>query len=106
MPKPLFLTRPSGLYVRFLVPADLRPAIGTRFLVRSLGSRRGDDARFLAAAYGVALSRAFDTLRRGDAMVDFKKLFESAKQAADNGGNYDWTATSFKLGQLNRVLPR
>lgn len=101
MPKPLFLTRPSGLYVRFLVPADLRCAIGTRFLVRSLGNRRGDEARFLAAAYGVALSRAFDTLRRGDAMVDFKKLFESARQAADQGETNHWTATGFQIGQLN-----
>ena len=101
VPKPLFLTRPSGLYVRFLVPADLRSTIGTRFLVRALGNRRGDEARFLAAAYGVALSRAFDTLRRGDAMVDFKKLFESAKQAADQGETNHWTATGFQIGQLN-----
>nr|WP_255699027.1 site-specific integrase [Luteimonas sp. Y-2-2-4F] len=95
------MTKPSGLYVRFLVPADLRPAIGRRFVVRSLGGKRGDEARLLAATYGVALSRAFDTLRRGDAMVDLKKLFESAKQAADNGGTYDWTASGFQIGQLN-----
>lgn len=101
MPKPLFLTRPSGLYVRFLVPVDLRAAIGVRFLVRSLGGRRGDQARFLAAAYGVALSQAFDTLRQGVVMVDFKKLFDSAKQAADRGGTYDWTATGVQIGRVN-----
>ena len=101
MPKPLFLTKPSGLYVRFLVPADLRSAIGRRFVVRSLGGKRGDEARLLAATYGVALSRAFDMLRRGDAMVDLKKLFESAKQAADNGGTYDWTASGVQIGRIN-----
>lgn len=101
VPKPLFLTRPSGLYVRFLVPADLRAAIGSRFVVRSLDGMRGDRARFLAAAYGVALSQAFDTLRQGDAMVDVKKLLDSARQAADRGDTRDWTASGVKIGRVN-----
>lgn len=101
MPKPLFLTRPSGLYVRFLIPADVRAAIGARFLVRSLGSRRGDEARFLAAVYGVALSKAFDALRRGEAMVNVKKLLDSARQAADRGETREWTASGVQVGRVN-----
>jgi integrase len=95
------LNRPSGWYVRFLVPADLRDAIGSRFLVRSLGSRRGDAARFLAAAYGVALSQAFATLRRGSAMVDVKKLLEGAQNAADDGTLRPWTASGVQVGRVN-----
>lgn len=75
--------------------------MGARFIVRSLGLLRGDEARFLAAAYGVALSRAFDAMRRGDVMVDIKKLLESARQAADSGDARDWTATGVKIGRVN-----
>lgn len=101
MPKPLFLTRPSGLYVRFLIPTDLRPAIGSRFVVRSLGSRRGDEARFLAAVYGVALCRAFDALRRGEEMADFKKLLDDAKKATERGETSPWTASGVRIGRVN-----
>lgn len=34
-------------------------------------------------------------------MVDIKKLFDQAKQAADNGGNYDWTANGVQIGRVN-----
>lgn len=34
MPKPYFLRRPAGLYVRFFVPTDLQTLIGSRYLVR------------------------------------------------------------------------
>ena len=36
MPKPFLSKRASGLYARFLVPVDLRQALGCRFLVRAL----------------------------------------------------------------------
>lgn len=101
MPKPLFLTRPSGLYVRFLVPADLRAQIGSRFIVRALGGRRGDQARLVAAAQAVALSQAFDAMRQGAGMVDVKKLLEGAQRAADSGGTHDWTASGVKVGRVN-----
>lgn len=65
MPKPYMLARPSGLYVRFLVPVDLRVRIGTRFIVRPLGPFRGDTARLIAARMAVALSYAFEVLRGG-----------------------------------------
>ena len=80
MPSPLLLARPSGPYVRFLVPLDLRPLVGSRFLVRPLGVPHGDAARLVAARMGVALSHAFDALRRGQA-VDLKKALEAAQAA-------------------------
>jgi len=55
MPKPLLLNRPSGLYVRFFVPKDLQPRVGTKYLVRSLQGVRADAARLMAAAFGYAL---------------------------------------------------
>lgn len=80
MPKPLLLSRPSGLYARFLVPTDLRAAIGSRFLVRPLHEPAGDRARLVAACMGVALSQAFEAIRQGDA-VDLKKALEAARAA-------------------------
>jgi integrase len=101
MPKPYFLTRPSGVYVRFLVPSDLRPALGSRYLIRALGMRHGDEARLVAAAQGVALSQAFDAMRRGTGMVDVKKLLESAQQAAADGSVREWTATGVRVGGID-----
>ena len=63
MPKPLFIRRPSGLYVRFLVPVSCREAAGSRFIVRALGDLRGDAARLTAARLGYALSQQFDAMR-------------------------------------------
>lgn len=92
MPKPLFLHRPSGLYARFLVPADLRAQVGSRFLVRSLRLPPGDAARFAAARLGLALSEAFNTMRRGR-HVDLKK----ALKAAHGAGVRDWSVQSLTL---------
>lgn len=63
MPKPYFIQRPSGIYVRFLVPDHARSDWGGRFIVKSLGARRGDDARLAAARLGYALSQFFGELR-------------------------------------------
>ncbi len=101
MPKPYFLTRPSGVYVRFLVPNDLRAALGSRYVVRALGRRQADEARLVAAAQGVALSQAFDAMRRGTGMVDIKKLLESAQQAAADGSVREWTATGVRVGGID-----
>lgn len=79
MPKPFFLRRPAGLYVRFLVPLDLRSRVGSRYLVRPLHAPR-DGAALVAAYMALALSRAFAYVRQGH-MVDFKKLLESAQAA-------------------------
>jgi integrase len=92
MPSPLFLARPSGLYVRFFVPADLRPLIGSRFLVRPLRAPAGDGARLVAACMAVALSEAFGALRQG-ATVDLKKALEAARAA----GRRDFTIGEVKL---------
>lgn len=75
MPKPLFLPRPSGLYVRFLVPQDMRSQVGSRFVVRRLHLPLGDRARLTAAWMGVALSEAFERVRQGIA-VDIKKVLD------------------------------
>lgn len=77
MPKPLLLARPSGLYVRFLVPADVRGAVGSRFLVRPLYLPAGDVARLVAARLGLALSQAFDALREGRP-VDLDEILRKA----------------------------
>ena len=84
MPKPLFLARPAGLYVRFLVPADLRHLVGSRFLVRPLRLPPGDAARLAAARLGLSLSQAFNTMRRGR-YVDLKKALR------------DWSVQSLTL---------
>lgn len=78
MPKPLLLARPSGLYVRFLVPSDLRAVVGTRFLVRPLHLPAGDVARLVAAHLGLALSQAFDALREGRP-VDIDEILRRAR---------------------------
>lgn len=101
MPKPYFLPRPSGLYVRFRVPTDLRSAVGSRFILRSMRGLRGDAARLSAACLAVALSDGFDALRKGTGMVDFKKLLDSAQQAADSGSVRDWTAIGVKVGGVD-----
>lgn len=80
MPKPLFLHRPAGLYVRFRVPADLLGVVGSRFLVRPLKMVKGDHARLVAETMAVALSQSFDSLRKGEG-VDLKKALEAARSA-------------------------
>lgn len=101
MPKPYFLVRPSGLYVRFLVPQDLRLQITSRYLVRSLGSARGDRARFIAATLAVALSQAFARMRAGCGVVDVKKLIEGAQRAAEAGEVRPWTASGVRVGGVD-----
>ncbi|MEA0932754.1 site-specific integrase [Xanthomonas campestris] len=65
MPKPYFLRRPAGLHVRFFVPTDLQAIIGSRYLVRPVRLSLGDAARLAVARTAVALSEAFDRMRRG-----------------------------------------
>lgn len=78
MPKPLMLSRSAGLYARFFVPTDLRALVGTRYLVRSLGACRGDQARLVAAMMGMALCSAFDAMRKGIA-VDVDELLKKVR---------------------------
>ncbi|PZS45747.1 site-specific integrase [Stenotrophomonas maltophilia] len=79
MPKPLLLKRASGLYARFLVPVDLRPMLGCRFLVRALPGR-GDDARLVAARMAVALSEAFQAIRTGTMNDDIKEILRRVRE--------------------------
>ena len=85
MPKPLMLQRRSGLYVRFFVPKDLQPRVGSKYLVRSLQGVRADAARLMAAALGYALSKAFERLRM-DAMTEPKGLLDAALTGVKKGG--------------------
>jgi integrase len=101
MPKPYLLARPSGLYVRFRVPRDLAPRLGFGSIVRSLRGLRGDSARLSAALQAVALSGAFDRLRKGGEMVDVKKLLESAQRAAEAGVDRPWTASNVRVGGVD-----
>ncbi|MEF9421229.1 site-specific integrase [Xanthomonas citri] len=78
LPKPLMMSRSAGLYARFFVPTDLRASIGSRYLVRSLGNRRGDHARLAAATMGMALSMAFDAMRKG-ITVDLDELLRKVR---------------------------
>ena len=100
MPKPFFLARPSGLFVRFLVPLDLRPRLGTRFVVRRLYVSHPDHARLAAARMGAALSDAFTQLRRGSvADFDLKGLLEKQRR----GELRDLTMTDVVLGDGTRL---
>lgn len=103
MPKQLFLARPSGLYVRFRVPSDLCVQVGARFLVRSLRSCRGDDARLVAAVFAVSISRAFQALRQGARMTDVKKLLKDAQRRIDGGEDLLrlWTASGVRIGNVD-----
>lgn len=81
MPKPFLLARPAGLYARFFAPTDLRAIVGTRYVVRSLGACRGDQARLIAAMMGVALCSAFDVMRKG-MTVDLDELLKKVRSGA------------------------
>ncbi len=118
MPKPLMMSRSAGLYARFFVPTDLRASIGSRYLVRSLGNRRGDHARLAAATMGMALSMAFDAMRKGRT-VDLEELLEKVldmfaldpEQIREIGligveelGEVVYHAWSLNAGELDRVV--
>jgi integrase len=77
VPKAFLLRRPSGLYARFLLPADIRAKTGTRYLVRPLRST-GDAARLLAARMGYALAQAIQSIRCAGGDLDTKSQLERA----------------------------
>ncbi|HVJ63334.1 MAG TPA: hypothetical protein VM555_11560, partial [Tahibacter sp.] len=94
MPSPLVYTRPSGLFVRFWVPPDLRDRVGSKFIVRALGRIDADTARLLAALMGCALSSVYGLLRRESAMaIDVKELLRKAQA----GELRDWTSSAIRL---------
>lgn len=72
MPAPLLMARKSGLYCRVFVPADLRPLLGQRYLVRALGARDRDEARLIAARYALVVGELFRKLRREVLMAEPK----------------------------------
>ena len=85
MPKPFLVQRKSGVYARFLIPLDLRPLIGSQYLVRPLRSQGGDHARLVAAQMAHRLSAAFDAYR-GSSMSDEElKAMLSGLNALNSG---------------------
>lgn len=100
MPKPFFLARASGLFVRFRVPNDLRPHIGSRFVVRRLYTADKDQARLAGARMGAALSEAFARIRGGTvADIDIKDVLEKARR----GETRDLTLRDVVLRDGTRV---
>ena len=95
MPKPYILLRPAGLYARFLVPAALRPAVGSRFIVRPLYAATSDEARLTAAALGLLLSRAFQAMR-GGTVVDIEKLVKTMNAGRGQKFEFDGVTGSLK----------
>lgn len=87
MPAPWLIARASGLYCRVFVPADLRPHIGQRFLVRSLGSRERDQARLTAAHYALVIGEFFRQLRKELSVAEPK--VEDIIKAIQSGGTRD-----------------
>lgn len=89
MPAPWLIARTSGLYCRVFVPADLRPIVGQRFLVRALGARDRDQARLIAARYALAIGELFRQLRRELSVAEPK--VEDILKAIKSGGTRDLT---------------
>ncbi len=83
MPKPFIFHRPSGVYVRLLLPARLRAVIGQRFVVRSLGDLRHDAARLAAHRMGYSLRQATADFAAGKPMN--KKLLDDVLAAHARG---------------------
>ncbi len=98
MPTPAFVHRPSGLYVRFFVPRDLQGRVGSLYLVRPLCAPVGDAARLVAARLGLALSQAFDAMRKGNA-VDLDELIKRVRE----GTLHELTLTGVVLPNGTRV---
>lgn len=72
MPSPWLMARASGFYCRVFVPADLRPVLGQRFLVRALDARDRDEARLIAARIALAAGDLYRQLRRELTMAEPK----------------------------------
>lgn len=85
MPKPFLIQRKSGVYARFLIPLDLRPLIGSQYLVRPLRSQGGDHARLVAAQMAHRLSAAFDAYRGNNMSDEELKAMLSGLNALNSG---------------------
>ncbi|MGV8921615.1 MAG: tyrosine-type recombinase/integrase [Pseudomonas sp.] len=102
MPKPYLIRRPSGVYARFLVPADLRALLGQRFIVRALHAPSGDLARLAASRMAVALSVWFIQLRAGGGMSEFKKSIDKALRGGSRQFDHsDWSASDLRVGSVS-----
>lgn len=78
MSNPFFISRPSGLFCRFLVPIDLRFRVGSRYIVRALKTNNSDQARLLAAILAIALSKPYLKMRNREEVAIKKPLPNTA----------------------------
>lgn len=91
---PFVYAPPSGVFVRFWVPLDLRARVGSKFLVRRLGLVDKDTGRLLAAQMASALSSVHGLLRRAPSVaIDLKVLLKKAQ----SGQLRDWTSNAIRL---------
>ena len=90
MPKPYLIKRQSGVFVRFFVPSDIQPVLGSRYLVRRLPHPMGDDARLVAHQWAVALCQAFEAHRSKQMGNDELKAFASGLSALRSGNGRDY----------------
>lgn len=100
MPKPFFIARPSGLFVRFLIPQALRKRLGARYFLRRLYTPDPDRARLVAARMGAALSDGFDRLR-GDPVAEFD--FDETLRKLQKGYVRDLTVRDVVLPDGTRL---
>jgi integrase len=103
LPTPYVFRRPTGLFVRFLIPHDFRGVLGQRFILRKLPSRPAE-ARVVAAWLGLALSRVF-TLKRSGVDVDLKKALEAAQRAVEFKGKDVRLPNGVSFGELQIDTP-
>ncbi len=101
MPAPWLIARASGLYCRVFVPADLRPHLGQRFLVRSLASRDKDQARLIAAHYALAIGELFRLLRTELSMAEPK--IEDIIKTIQTGGARELTLKGLTAANGTKV---
>ena len=96
MPAPWLMARPSGFYCRVFVPADLRPIVGQRFLVRALRARDRDEARLIAAQWAVTVAALYKQLRRELTLPEPK--VSDVLAAMQSGGTRDFTVKHYGPG--------
>lgn len=75
-------SRRSNKYIRIVCPTDLRPRLGLREVVRSLGTSSHREALIRSYPVELAIRLAFDEARR-DPMVDRAKLQELIDKLTD-----------------------
>lgn len=88
---PYLLRRSSGFYVRFYIPKNLQPMLGSRFIVRALGTADPVIARYLAAVLAIRLSSLFSQIKQG-CRVDIDEILKNAFNNPNGRRPQEWIA--------------